>query len=149
MMHMGEESEPTKPKPRCDPAVARRMIAHALGQRINSFPEDDTTYNCKEQGGVVNKAYIQANDSKKSASKTISLSDQSVNPKNEVDKNCNPVVSSARGSNAAKMEADNGSPKASRVDNESLKREQVGAAKRMFSHALGKPCRKNESLQIR
>lgn len=154
MMHMEEDREPVKPKPRCDPVVARRMIAHALGQRINSFPED-TTYHCKEQEGVVNNAYIQANDSKEpdstveAVNKTISESDQCVNSKNEVDKNCNPIDPSARRSNAAKTKAVKSSLKASRVDNEYLKREHLGAAKRMFSQALGKPCRNNESLQTR
>ncbi|XP_022149930.1 uncharacterized protein LOC111018224 isoform X2 [Momordica charantia] len=148
MMHTGEDSEPVKPKPRCDPVVARRMIAHALGQRINSFSED-TTYHCKEQGGAVdNNAHIQSNDSKepestvKAVKKTISRSDQRVNLKNRGDKNCNPIVSSARERNADKI-----SPKASCIDNDYLKREHLGAAKRMFSQALGKHCRKNESFQ--
>ncbi|XP_038890965.1 uncharacterized protein LOC120080389 isoform X2 [Benincasa hispida] len=153
MMNIGEDSKPMKPKPRCDPVVARRMIAHALGQRINSLPED-TTCHRKEQG-VVNNAYVQAKDSKlpdstvEAVNKNISQSHQHVNLKNEVDKNCNPDVSVARGSTAAKMKPDKSSPKASRVDNEYLKREHLGAAKMMFSQALGKHSRKNKSLQTR
>ncbi|KGN61245.1 R3H domain-containing protein 1 isoform X2 [Cucumis sativus] len=154
MTHVGEDNEPLKPKPRCDPAVARRMIAHALGQRVNSLSED-TNCHQKEQGGVTNNAYIQARDSKlpdstvEAINKTISRSDQCVNLKNELDKNCNPDVSLARGSTAAKMKPAKSYPKASHVDNEHLKREHLGAAKRMFSQALGKHCRKNESLQTR
>lgn len=143
MMNMGEDSEPVKPKPRCDPVVARRMIAHALGQRINSFSED-TTCHCKEQGDSrLPDSTVEA------VNKTIPQSDQCVNSKNEVDRNCNPDVSLARGSIAAKMKPDKSSSKASRVDNDYLKREHLGAAKRMFSQALGKHCRKNESLQTR
>lgn len=154
MTHIGEDNEPLKPKPRCDPAVARRMIAHALGQRVNSFPEDTNCH--RKVQGVANNAYIQARDSKlpnstvEAINKTISQSDQCMNLKNESDKNCNPNVSLARGSTAAKMKLDKSSPKASHdVDNEHLKREHLGAAKRMFSQALGKHCRKNESLQTR
>lgn len=156
MMHIGEDSEPEKPKPRCDPVVARRMIAHALGKRINSSPEA-TTNHSKEQGSVANNAYVQANELKEPDStvevvnKTKLQPDQCVNSKNEAGKNRNPIRSSARGSNAAapKMKADKSSPKASCVDNEYLKREHLGAAKRMFSQALGKQSRKNESLPTR
>lgn len=88
-----EEGRSTSPKLRKDPAVARRMIAHALGRKLEPTSDPDICGSEPNSG--------RRNDS----------------TQNNGEK---------RGNNPRALSA------------ESLKKEQLGAAKRMFANALGR-----------
>ncbi|KAF3337477.1 R3H domain-containing protein 1 [Carex littledalei] len=88
-----EEGRCTSPKLRKDPAVARRMIAHALGRKLEPTSDPDICGSEPNSG--------RRNDS-------------------------TPNNGEKRGNNPRALSA------------ESLKKEQLGAAKRMFANALGR-----------
>lgn len=88
-----EEGGSTSPKLRTDPTVARRMIAHALGRKIEATSNPEICGNEPNSG--------RSNDSTQ---------------------NCR----ERRGNNPRALSAEN------------LKKEQVGAAKRIFANALGR-----------
>ncbi|XP_041020595.1 uncharacterized protein LOC121262265 isoform X1 [Juglans microcarpa x Juglans regia] len=148
-MNSGEVSEPVERKPRNVPVVARRMIAHALGHRINPCNQA-TNGECKEHSGQTDALDIQCREPKVSAvssQKTDSPSGQNSNPHAKVKINDNiSSGSSPSKSNMAPKQTDKICPhfKAAQngssgngIDKDSLQREHLGAAKRMFAHALG------------
>ncbi|KAJ1704302.1 hypothetical protein LUZ63_004081 [Rhynchospora breviuscula] len=89
-----EEVGSTSPKLRTDPTVARRMIAHALGRKVETKSNPDICGNEPNTGsrnnGTQNSGERRGNSSRASSA-------------------------------------------------ENLKKEQIGAAKRMFANALGRP----------
>ncbi|KAK8657021.1 hypothetical protein V6N13_098955 [Hibiscus sabdariffa] len=135
-MDAGEIQEPVKHKPRTVPIVARRMIAHALGQRINSSNQDNKARDSKDQA--------QTNE-------------PSTQDMDKADSNANVDACSKANSNAndhstsvvcEKNVSDEPTPKRptdvcipgrtrTRVNKEYSKDEHLGAAKRMFANALG------------
>ncbi|KVI07925.1 Single-stranded nucleic acid binding R3H [Cynara cardunculus var. scolymus] len=124
----------TKERPRNNPIVARRMIAHALGKRIKQSNQgicakDATEYqeptdevqNQKCQNGSSGSS-LQTRP-KSNGQHRFTGSDQKVPQNLDVKPSTNVAVSGAR-------KCDTNFPK------HSLKDEHIGAAKRMFAHAL-------------
>uniref|UniRef100_A0A2P2KSQ1 R3H domain-containing protein 1-like n=3 Tax=Rhizophora mucronata TaxID=61149 RepID=A0A2P2KSQ1_RHIMU len=152
----GEMRETVEQRPRSVPVVARRMIAHALGKRMNSLRKDDTgdgkgddmpinELNTEDKDKIDDNSSLEAfqgticlpakndNDSGKpnsypktgsiSLGQTGSISLGQKHPTQKPGANCNQI-------NVAQN-------RTSRSGTDHLKREHVGAAKRMFTHALG------------
>ncbi|XP_039166108.1 uncharacterized protein LOC104437193 isoform X1 [Eucalyptus grandis] len=133
-----EMREPVTQRPRNVPVVARRMIAHALGQKIGANDQDASVKNSEgyevgTNGFIVpeNDNYTQEPDqnmSEKAKGENhdvcATLTGRKV-PKGSVQKYANvPSSRSGRGENVANKEY--------------LKKEHIGAAKRMFAQALGR-----------
>ena len=135
----GDVNEPVKQKPRNVPMVARRMIAHALGHRINPNNQVATIRDCKKHCGQT--------DALETSQQTIFSSHQNMNFYGRVksnDKNSSGLSLSK--SNTPQKLNDKISPHVSisqngssgnGVDKDYLKKEHLGAAKRMFANALG------------
>ncbi|XP_022745188.1 R3H domain-containing protein 1-like isoform X2 [Durio zibethinus] len=150
-MDVGEIQESVKQKPRTVPIVARRMIAHALGQKINSCNQDDNTRDCKDHEGQSNELSIQDKDKVDNNLRTETYQDTDFVPVQTVDaygkansnahKHNASVVSERNVSNepAQQRPTDASIPGRgrNRVNKGFSKEEHVGAAKRMFAHALG------------
>lgn len=148
-MNSGEVSEPVERKPRNVPVVARRMIAHALGQRINPCNRA-TNGECREHSGQTDASDIQCGVPKAAAE-----SSQTTNsPSGENSNTHAKVKSNDHISSGSSPTRSNMAPKQTEkisshfraaqnessgfaVDKDSLQREHLGAAKRMFAHALG------------
>ena len=149
----GDGNEPVKRKPRNVPAVARRMIAHALGQRINPCNQVATLRDCKEHSGQTDALDIQCRDKVELQSplelsqQTISSSGQNMNSYGRGKSNDqNSSGSSLSKSKTPQKQTDKISSNVSvsrngssgiGVDKDYLKKEHLGAAKRLFAHALG------------
>ncbi|XP_057471423.1 uncharacterized protein LOC130760220 [Actinidia eriantha] len=149
----GEMSEPMKQKPRSIPVVARRMIAHALGGRVNSSNQEVGRKDTKEHGEKTDGTYVQekeqgnTNLSMETHEETNVMSGQNINPHRK------PKVTNLGGSASSHIEkevpprpADKTStkpgifqPQRSEIsgNKDNLKEEHMVAAKRMFAHALG------------
>ncbi|KAM3691270.1 hypothetical protein ACJW31_08G004000 [Castanea mollissima] len=135
----GDVNEPVKRKPRNVPMVARRMIAHALGHRINPNSQVATMRDCKKHFGQT--------DALEASQQTIFSSHQNMNFYGRVksnDKNSSGLSLSK--SNTPQKLNDKISPHVSiskngssgnGIDKDYLKKEHLGAAKRMFANALG------------
>jgi hypothetical protein len=115
-------------KPRHVPAVAQRMISHALGKRVVDTRERADALKNREtepvngrniQTGSMNKLYA----------------DRPVRREEKYAGKCNP--SSPGGDPRRNPSTQN--RHTSNVSAETLKKEQTGAAKRMFANALGLP----------
>ncbi|XP_027366424.1 R3H domain-containing protein 1-like [Abrus precatorius] len=144
-MNLEEVKGPGEQKPRSVPVVARRMIAHALGQRMHT----------KNLNGL-------ANDSTRDSVRTDELNAQDTNseeynlPKDSEDslplrRNSNNKISNTSSSNAASLNKRNDQTpldkdlpqfsqdgkQGQRASKDYMKKEHLGAAKRMFAHALG------------
>ncbi|XP_028946047.1 uncharacterized protein [Malus domestica] len=152
---LGEVKESVRQKPRSDPVVARRMIAHALGQRINPSSQGSPHEDCKASGGQTDELNVQgkvadeANLTAESFQHTISLSNGDMNSRGEVKNNHrgnsgSPLTRSEK--KTSQKQGDHYGKNGHGVDEECIKREQVGAAKRMFANALGMRSGKNGSL---
>uniref|UniRef100_A0A0D9UVP9 R3H domain-containing protein n=1 Tax=Leersia perrieri TaxID=77586 RepID=A0A0D9UVP9_9ORYZ len=112
-------------KPRHVPAVAQRMIAHALGKKVDSLTETAAMKNCKGKGPT------ESSGNKLNRGTTGSKEDSRYIENGRTrSPTWNPSKQSWRTTN---------SRAASSVSPEELKKEQVGAAKRMFAHALRLP----------
>ncbi|EEF50071.1 conserved hypothetical protein [Ricinus communis] len=140
---VGEMKEPQRQKPRNVPVVARRMIAHALGQKLSpqknckGYEVQTTLLNVQDkdkidpmedfEGTIFQpQKYVDSHDKAKSNNRQCSAS--------------SPGKRNMSHAPACKMSTDmstshNGSSR-NRVK-EYSKEEHVGAAKRMLAHALG------------
>lgn len=144
-MNLEDAKEPNEQKPRSVPVVARRMIAHALGQRINTKNPNELVSDGTNNRGFLDELNAQDKNSEKSDlakdfEESLSLR-----------KNSNSRTRNTGSSNAAPLNKRNGqtpvdksSPPSSQagkegqsVSKECMKKEHLGAAKRMFAHALG------------
>ncbi|XP_062084212.1 uncharacterized protein LOC133790557 [Humulus lupulus] len=157
--NLGEEKEPIKQKPRSVPVVARRMIAHALGQRINSR-NHETTHNDSSASRETDELNNQHKDKEESDlsvegfQEILHLSGKTENSCCRVKKNNhNTGASSNADSKASKNKSDkisSGVVASGRVRNgvneEHHKKEHLGAAKRMFAQAMGKQAGKDTFL---
>lgn len=146
-------AEPVRQKPRSVPVVAQRMIAHALGKKVKSRDQDIDVRDGKTYEQPANEINIRdtdkagPNSSLEAYQETPLLSAQNVNSFDKAKKqneNCGvssqseriePQETSERCSNGVSLSR-NGRSKNS-INREYLKGEHVGAAKRMFAHALG------------
>lgn len=148
-----EVKEPVKQKPRNVPVVARRMIAHALGQRINAYDQDTTLKDFSgsreetDDLNVKDKDKIELNLTQKTFGETLSLSGTSTKSSDEDKKDKKSTCALTQGERRAPQKqaekvssstsiSRNGRDK-SNVNEDHYKREHLGAAKRMFAHALG------------
>ncbi|KAF0901159.1 hypothetical protein E2562_038173 [Oryza meyeriana var. granulata] len=111
--------------PRHVPAVAQRMIAHALGKKVESPTETAAVMNGK------GKEPAESSRNKLSPGTTGSKEDS-----RHIE---NGRMRSHTGNPSKQIWRTSNSRAASSVSPEELKREQVGAAKRMFAHALRLP----------
>ncbi|XWS57332.1 hypothetical protein CRYUN_Cryun09bG0165000 [Craigia yunnanensis] len=150
-MDAGEIRERVKEKPRTVPIVARRMIAHALGQKINSYSQDDNARDFKDHEGKPNELTIQDKDKvdnnlrTETYQDTVSVIGQTVDAygkaNSDAHKHNASVVSEKNVSDepAQKRPTDASIPGKgrNRVNKGYSKEEHMGAAKRMFAHALG------------
>ncbi|XP_052170293.1 uncharacterized protein LOC127786712 isoform X2 [Diospyros lotus] len=147
-----EINEPVKPKPRSIPVVARRMIAHALGQRISPSNQAVRLKDAKENGQQTKGTNIQGKEQENTnlrikhgrensilSGQTVtlyhkpkvrnfkggaSLHDEKIMAPRQADKTAiEPRLSQPRRSEAG-------------VYRGNLKEEHMGAAKRIFAHAM-------------
>ncbi|OAY42490.1 uncharacterized protein LOC110623037 isoform X3 [Manihot esculenta] len=146
-----EMKEPQKQKPRSVPVVARRMIAHALGQKISPWNQDVSIKNCKgfeaqtTELNVQDKDKIDLNSGLEEFNEARVQPGQDINPlgKGSNNHDCNAsspaqrnLPHDAAGKSSTNIStACNGSSR-NRVK-EYSKEEHMGAAKRMFANALG------------
>lgn len=130
-----EMREPAKERPRNDPVVARRMIAHALGQNIRTPPQDEDAKNLM----VMNDNKVQNNDvSNRERDKTFSTSTNQEVSAPMVQKNGASSVQRAEPTAKLLVGKNPGrSHKGVTRNDVSTNAEHVGAAKRIFAHALG------------
>ncbi|XVF30404.1 hypothetical protein REPUB_Repub16aG0054300 [Reevesia pubescens] len=150
-MDVGEIREPVKQKPRTVPIAARRMIAHALGHKTNSCWQDDNARDFKDHEGQPNELSIQDKDNVDNNLRTETYEDAVLMPGQTAD-SCSKANSNAYKHNASvviernvsdepaqKRPTDASIPARSRnrLNKEYSKEEHLGAAKRMFAHALG------------
>lgn len=133
-MDEGETRESVQQKPRNVPVVARRMIAHALGHRINPCHQD-----VKECDGIA-KQTVKGKDSNAEVCQT----ENSHRKTREGNHNGNGASSHAERKTPQKSAhcPSNSSSSPSRnirshVCTENPKEVHLGAARRMFAHALG------------
>lgn len=144
-MNLEEVKEPGEQRPRGVPVVARRMIAHALGQRIHA----------KDQNGL-------ASDSMKDRVLTGEFNTQDKNSEEPIQlrRNSTGRIGNTSSSNAASLNKRNDRTPAEKdlpqfsqdgkgghsVSEDYMKKEHLGAAKRMFAHALGVQSGKDRSV---
>ncbi|CAI8608087.1 unnamed protein product [Vicia faba] len=145
-MSLEDAKEPDEQKPRSVPVVARRMIAHALGQRINTKNPNELVSDSTKDRVLPDE--LNAQDK----SDHTKNSEVSLLRRNSITRN-----SSSSTSNAASPNKRNGQTPVNRnllqdgkqrqsVSKEHMKKEHLGAAKRMFAHALGVPSGKDGSV---
>ncbi|XP_020110094.1 R3H domain-containing protein 2-like [Ananas comosus] len=140
-LHDSEEKDDgIVPKTRKVPVVARRMIAHALGQRIPSPDEKFSSTKFEENiAGDGNEK--SASPSGKSSSRDIKLSHKpssgstSRNGAGSLEKGSGDTPKSSKSKSNSIRNESNGRA----VGAENMQKEQIGAAKRIFAHALGLP----------
>lgn len=145
--------EPVGQKPRSVPVVAQRMIAHALGKKVKSRDQDTAVRDEITNEKLANEINIRGSNkagpitSLEAYQETTLLPGQNVNsPDKPKEKNGKSTVSSQsdriasqetseKSSNGVSVSR-NGRSKNS-ANKEYLKEERLGAAKRLFAHALG------------
>ncbi|XP_020222302.1 R3H domain-containing protein 2 isoform X1 [Cajanus cajan] len=143
--NLEEVKEPGEQKPRSVPVVARRMIAHALGQRIHTKNQNGLDSDSVKDRVLTDELNAQDKNSEESNLKKDS--EESLRLRG----NSNNRITSTSSSNASTLNkrndqtpVDKGSPQFSQdrkqaqsVSKDYMKKEHLGAAKRMFAHALG------------
>ena len=71
-MKLEEVKEPGEQKPRSVPVVARRMIAHALGQRIHTKNQNDLASDSMKDGVLTDELSAQDKNQEESTLKKVS-----------------------------------------------------------------------------
>ncbi|XP_077227157.1 uncharacterized protein LOC143860420 [Tasmannia lanceolata] len=161
----GEIKVSLAPKQRNIPVVARRMIAHALGQRIGSnlVNENLTSPNnkvcegpkdilCSPEKNEVHSSVKPAEQSTHLSSQNSSTQERKMYNKQSGKVSRSSVLQSEKKAHSkATGDSSTSGGVNSRVGGkDSLNREHFGAAKRMFAHALGLPSAKeNPSLLLK
>ncbi|KAK0593296.1 hypothetical protein LWI29_034465 [Acer saccharum] len=115
-------TEPVRQKPRNVPVVARRMIAHALGQKIKTQNEDDSVKDSKEGEDKVGPSM-----SLEACQDSSIRAEQNGNLLSKPKTNREKYNAGTSGNGRSKSSG----------NKEYSKEQHVGAAKRMFAHALG------------
>ncbi|GAV83155.1 R3H domain-containing protein/SUZ domain-containing protein, partial [Cephalotus follicularis] len=131
-----EIRDSSKQKPKHIPVVARRMIAHALGKNINPSSHDVTVRDSEEHEGKTEKLNLQYKDSvdPKVHEETIFPPCQNINL---FGSNHSSNVSQEPAESRCPNVSESGSGRSKNGSNNDLKKENLGAAKRLFAHALG------------
>ncbi|XP_059665572.1 uncharacterized protein LOC132311595 isoform X2 [Cornus florida] len=150
----GEVKEPVQQKTRTIPVVARRMIAHALGQRINSSNQAPGLRSTEEYGEQNDQMNIQERRERGTLSRLETFQETTI-PPGQTENSCGKAKVSKVDSGASshperkkqpqklvdKTPARVGISRTERneiaVPKDNLKEQHMGAAKRMFAHALG------------
>jgi len=153
-MKLEEAKEPGEQKPRSVPVVARRMIAHALGQRIHTNNQNGLASDNMNDGGL--KDELNARDKSSEVSNLTKDSEEILclrrNPNNR--------IRNSSSSNASSNDKRNDqtpvhqelplfsqdTKQGQTVNKDHMKKEHLGAAKRMFAHALGVQSGKDGSV---
>ncbi|KAH9670875.1 R3H domain-containing protein [Citrus sinensis] len=146
-------AEPVRQKPRSVPIVAQRMIAHALGQKMKSGDQDTAVRDEITNEKLANEINIRESDkagpntSLEAYQETTLLPGQNVNSLDKSNKKKGkstvssqsdriaPQETSEKSSNGVSISRNGRSTNSS--NKEYLKEERLGAAKRLFAHALG------------
>lgn len=160
------------PKSRKVPVVAQRMIAHALGQKICSTPSSQKVSSQKLEENESTKGPANDERNEDQLNPTLEYSKEATAFPNSklctsggkmYDKPANKSIN-YKCITSIEMKVNNkavssGSPSSNSLPNTSngrvadignLEREQIGAAKRIFAHALGLPSSKgNNSLTVK
>ncbi|PNX74821.1 R3H domain-containing protein [Trifolium pratense] len=153
-MNLAEAKEPEEQKPRSVPVVARRMIAHALGQRINTKNPNELVSDSTKDRVLTDELNPQDNNSEKSYP-TKDYEESSPLRRHSRTRNTGSSTSNAASLNKRNDQTpvNKDSPPLSRdgkqgesVSKEYMKKEHLGAAKRMFAHALGVHSGKDSSV---
>ncbi|CAA2999027.1 R3H domain-containing protein 2-like isoform X2 [Olea europaea var. sylvestris] len=142
-----------KQRPQYDPKVARRMITHALGQRIKSTNHEPSLRDNKKYGHPVKDVRVQPEE--EGAIKSSSHTETEV-PSTTYPEPARFNVHeqrSQRTSFKTNLSADE--REESNIQNDSSGKELMGAAKRLFANALGihqregNPSKCNETRQTK
>ncbi|XP_019053497.1 PREDICTED: uncharacterized protein LOC104598296 isoform X2 [Nelumbo nucifera] len=142
-------------KPRNIPVVARRMIAHALGQRINlsnevtlpnniEYEGEKEKLNSRENNEVCHSSSLELSRERLACSQKLTLQ-----PSNSCGKPTARSLASDDASQTEKMQESSHNKSSSfgmlqngsygrDVCRDSMKQEHLGAARRMLAHALGR-----------
>lgn len=137
----GGADEPLKQKPPSNPVVARRMIAHALGKTIKAT--DEANGSNREYYQPIDDIDIQVRTGHATNSELDNLKDGQTLSSRRYMRGEPEFVEydggalSSTSSEVTTKEADKLRSGISEVQKANLKREQTGAAKRMFANALG------------
>ncbi|CAM0905912.1 unnamed protein product [Alopecurus aequalis] len=123
-----EKKDSSGLKSRHVPAVAQRMIAHALGKRVEDTKERTGVVKNKEKELVNGRNIQTANTNELYAVKPVRREENYAGKRNSSSPGGDPHRSPSTQSRHT-----------SHVSAETLKKEQAGAAKRMFAHALRLP----------
>ncbi|KAL8517783.1 hypothetical protein ACS0TY_009196 [Phlomoides rotata] len=137
-------SQLIKKRPQKDPAVARRMITHALGQPNNKVIKHDlSSCDAEEYGQTANGVktlYVDESDINSSNKlETESLSAKHPRPctMSKVNKDSEFKVNKQPQQKYKVTLTEGGSTVETRSNDNSLRKEHIGAAKRLFANALG------------
>ncbi|KAK7356776.1 hypothetical protein VNO80_16052 [Phaseolus coccineus] len=151
-----EAKEPGEQKPRSVPVVARRMIAHALGQRIHTKNQNDLATDSIKDRDL--KDELNAQDKNSEVSNLTKDSEEFLHLRNSNNRIRNTSSSNASSHNKRNDQTsiDKELPLFSQdrkqgqsVNKDYMKKEHLGAAKRMFAHALGVQSGKDGSVPRR
>ncbi|XP_056683078.1 uncharacterized protein [Spinacia oleracea] len=134
-------------RPRNVPVVARRMIAHALGQRINHCSQDQGDDDVGHSNGQSVVDDIERRIKYDLDLHQETSSDFNVSPDKNVkcinaEGDCLPAAQENLLRKASDRNSSGGGPRPSGIPKLSMREENMGAAKRMFAHALGIPASK-------
>uniref|UniRef100_A0A7C9EZV3 SUZ domain-containing protein n=1 Tax=Opuntia streptacantha TaxID=393608 RepID=A0A7C9EZV3_OPUST len=143
-----ELKEATRQKPRHDPVVARRMIAHALGQRItqNSQVKDNDggpSHRPTDVSDIERKIRVNLDLHQENSPDSSSYRDKNVRAfRGEASARDEKLSQRASDTKASSSSSRPGGRDALGVSKMRMREENLGAAKRIFAHALGIPASK-------
>lgn len=150
---VGERREPIMRKPRDVPVVAHRMIAHALGQKTNAQNQDNTARDSTGHEVRINeqivqdKGKIEPTSCPEAFQGTVLLPGKNRNSFAKAKTNDHKSASSQGQRNFPQVLVEKGGTNTSKplsgtsrngIKKGNTKEEHLVAAKRMFSHALGR-----------
>lgn len=136
----GGTDEPIKQKPRSNPVVARRMIEHALGQRTKT--PNQVISSCTEYAEHTDEMNTEVKKDGAFEEKQTLSRQKYLNGKPKVSTEFNGHALSNTDCKVTTKQAEKVATKIGisgtrKVHKANLEEEQIGAAKRMFAHALG------------
>ncbi|CAJ1976320.1 unnamed protein product [Sphenostylis stenocarpa] len=148
-----ELKEPGEQKPRSVPVVARRMIAHALGQRIHTKNQNGLAGDSMKDRVITDEFNAQDKHREKSNLKIDSGEALHLrrNSNNRIRNISDSNTASLRRNDQTAVDKDlllfsQDRKQAQSLNKDYLKKEHLGAAKRMFAHALGVQSGKDGSV---
>ncbi|KAK4433024.1 hypothetical protein Salat_1064600 [Sesamum alatum] len=136
------QTELVKPRPRNDPVVARRMITRALGK---SNKDEHSSSDTKEYGQTA-KDWKTQQVNEAAICSSNKLERRSVSAKHPITGTLSSKVHKSNGSELSSLNKKNlvpskggsaSEPKENSIDENHLRKEHMGAAKRLFANALG------------